>query len=129
MSKDKKHIVKPVTGGETMTKELKKALDEVCSMKEPSIEKILRKYGYKYEADRMKELVAAYEKAYPEKVDPENTEVEMKFRNFYRCPYCTTEWEDVWDSMCDDECSACGTKNISPYQSEDLKTGEMIVYK
>jgi len=103
-----------------MTEEFKKALDEVCSMKEPSVEKLLRKYGFGYEADKVKELVTAYERAYPEKVDPENTEVEMKFRNFYRCPYCSTEWEDVWDSTCEDDCPSCGKRHIKPYESEDI---------
>jgi hypothetical protein len=106
-----------------MTEELKKALEEVCSMKEPFVEKILRKYGFGYEADKIKELVTTYEKDYPEKVDPLNKEVEMNFRNFYRCPYCSTEWEDVWDSMCDDDCPACEERHISPYKSEDIKDG------
>jgi len=44
---------------------------------------------------------------------------EMRFRNFYKCPDCGTDWEDVWDSTCDDSCPACGARNISPYKSED----------
>ena len=102
-----------------MTKELKKALDEVCSMKEPSIEYLLLKYAYKFEANAMKTLVEAYEKEF--KVKKEDTkEVEYKFRNFYRCPYCGTEWQDVWDATCDDDCPNCGERHISPYTSEDV---------
>lgn len=47
-------------------------------------------------------------------------EVQLKFRNFYRCPQCETEWEDEWDSTCDDDCPACGMRHISPYKSEDI---------
>jgi rubrerythrin len=43
-----------------------------------------------------------------------------RFRNFYRCPRCGHEWQDEWDSMCDDQCPACHLKSISPYRSEDL---------
>jgi rubrerythrin len=46
-------------------------------------------------------------------------DLEMCFRNFYKCPDCGTDWEDVWDSTCDDSCPACGARNISPYESED----------
>ena len=52
---------------------------------------------------------------------PESTEPEMNFRNFYR--HCGEEWDDCWDSTCDDECPVCG-KAISPYKSEDLEEGE-----
>lgn len=46
--------------------------------------------------------------------------VEMRFRNFYRCPSCGHEWQDEWDSMCDDQCPQCHLKGVSPYRSEDL---------
>lgn len=55
-------------------------------------------------------------------------EVIPKFRNFYRCPQCETEWEDEWDSTCDDDCPACGCRHISPYQSEDIETEEVEVH-
>jgi uncharacterized protein with PIN domain len=48
-------------------------------------------------------------------------EPEMKFHNFYRCPECGTEWDDCWDSMCNDECPECGIKDIEPYRSEELE--------
>jgi predicted nucleic acid-binding Zn-ribbon protein len=48
-------------------------------------------------------------------------DIEYKFINYYECPDCHTMWDDVWDSMCDDECPNCGTRNISPYKSEDVK--------
>lgn len=103
-----------------MTKELKKALEELCSMKAPSIEYLLLKNGYKYEAGKVKELVTAYENSLPKSKKNKVEEVEYKFRNFYRCPYCGTEWEDVWDSTCDDDCPACGERHIEPYKSEDV---------
>ena len=30
-------------------------------------------------------------------------EVEIRWRNFYRCPRCGHEWEDCWDCQCDDD--------------------------
>lgn len=45
---------------------------------------------------------------------------EILFCNFYKCPDCQCEWEDTWDSQCDDECPECG-KPITPYKSEDIE--------
>jgi len=42
------------------------------------------------------------------------------FLNQYICPHCGEFWDDTWDSMVDDECSFCGTKNISPVKSEKI---------
>lgn len=42
----------------------------------------------------------------------------MKYRNFYLC--CDTEWQDEWDSTCNDRCPVCN-KEIAPYKSEDIK--------
>jgi rubrerythrin len=47
-------------------------------------------------------------------------EVDMRFRNYYKCPVCKTKWHDDWDSMCDDECPTCGA-TISPYKSKDMR--------
>ncbi len=47
--------------------------------------------------------------------------VELKFRNFYRD--CGQEWEDEWDSMCNDRCPVCN-KEIEPYRSEDISRDE-----
>jgi len=41
------------------------------------------------------------------------------FRNFYRCYECGHEWTDVWSATCDDDCSQCGARHMSPYKSED----------
>lgn len=30
------------------------------------------------------------------------------------------EWDDVWDCACNDQCPACGTKDIEPYESEEV---------
>ena len=40
----------------------------------------------------------------------------VRFLNQYRCPYCQTEWEDVWDCACNDRCPDCN-KEIEPYES------------
>ena len=37
----------------------------------------------------------------------------------YRCPKCGHEWEDTWDSQCDDDCPECENRHISPYESEE----------
>jgi len=39
------------------------------------------------------------------------------WRNFYLCPDCDVEWEDVWDCQCNDRCPSCN-KEIQPYKSE-----------
>jgi hypothetical protein len=44
--------------------------------------------------------------------------VKMKYQNFYK--HCNTEWDDTWDSMCNDECPVCGEKDIEPYKSEEI---------
>ncbi len=40
----------------------------------------------------------------------------VRYLNQYRCPYCQTEWEDVWDCGCNDCCPDCN-KEIEPYES------------
>jgi hypothetical protein len=42
------------------------------------------------------------------------------YRNFYHCTHCNTSWEDERSRCCDDECPNCGSRNRSPYASEDL---------
>jgi hypothetical protein len=46
-------------------------------------------------------------------------DVVLRFRNYYKCVECGNEWEDEWDSTCDDECPNCGTI-MTPYESEDI---------
>jgi rubrerythrin len=41
--------------------------------------------------------------------------------NYYECPQCGTTWEDEWDCACNDTCPACGTREIEPHHSEELK--------
>ena len=50
----------------------------------------------------------------------QDANVELNWRNFYRCPRCGHEWEDCWDCQCDDDCPNCGCRHISPYESEDI---------
>ncbi|WP_254786699.1 hypothetical protein [Methylomonas sp. LWB] len=40
----------------------------------------------------------------------------VRYLNQYRCPYCQTEWEDVWDCGCNDRYPGCN-KEIEPYES------------
>lgn len=51
--------------------------------------------------------------------EPKEGDETLTFRNYYRCPDCGHEWEDVWDGQPDDDCPNCGTRHISPYTSED----------
>lgn len=44
----------------------------------------------------------------------------VRYLNQYRCPYCQTEWEDVWDCGCNDRCPDCN-KEIEPYESALLE--------
>jgi hypothetical protein len=46
------------------------------------------------------------------------------FRNFYRCAACGHEWIDVWSAACDDDCSRCGARHMSPVKSEDVEAGD-----
>lgn len=32
----------------------------------------------------------------------------IEYINEYHCPDCNTDWTDLWDCMCDDECPECG---------------------
>ena len=45
-----------------MSKELKNALKLLAQMHAPSVEEILRKRGFPYEADIVKQVVMAFEK-------------------------------------------------------------------
>lgn len=47
------------------------------------------------------------------------------YRNHYHCGDCNQCWADEWSCCCDDECPACGSRNWSPLESEDLT--EIIV--
>jgi hypothetical protein len=40
--------------------------------------------------------------------------------NKYKCRHCSHFWADVYDNMVDMECPQCGTKDISPYTSEEV---------
>jgi hypothetical protein len=42
------------------------------------------------------------------------------FLNFYRCARCKQIWIDQWSCMCDDECTHCGARDMSPFDSENL---------
>lgn len=48
----------------------------------------------------------------------------VRYLNQYRCPYCQTEWDDVWDCGCNDRCPDCN-KEIEPYESA-LIDGESV---
>lgn len=52
---------------------------------------------------------------------PDCTKKPNSFINHYKCPRCGNEWQDEWESTCDDECGNCGMRNISPTHSEDAK--------
>jgi DNA-directed RNA polymerase subunit RPC12/RpoP len=47
-------------------------------------------------------------------------DVPKKFHNFYKCSECATEWEDEWDSACNDRCPKCNAE-IEPTRSEEIK--------
>ena len=42
------------------------------------------------------------------------------FRNYYECYRCEAAWEDEWSSIVDDECPACGARNVSAADTDDL---------
>lgn len=49
--------------------------------------------------------------------------IEDRFRNYYNCDSCDTEWTDEWSCGCDDECPSCGL-SMSPYDSVNLDDEE-----
>ena len=58
-------------------------------------------------------------------VSHSHSEIEgVRYLNQYRCPYCKTEWEDVWDCGCNDRCPDCN-KEIEPYEIA-LTDGESV---
>jgi hypothetical protein len=42
------------------------------------------------------------------------------FRNRYECEDCGCKWTDEWPAACDDDCPDCGSRHMSPYESDDL---------
>jgi hypothetical protein len=42
------------------------------------------------------------------------------YENHYACPDCCEEWNDVWDSGCNDDCPNCGSRDISPIESVQI---------
>lgn len=42
------------------------------------------------------------------------------YLNHYRCGDCGAHWSNEWSCCCDDECDRCGSRDWSPYRSEDL---------
>jgi hypothetical protein len=50
--------------------------------------------------------------------------MEQVYRNFYECP-CGNEWEDEWDSMCDDRCPVCDTP-CSPSDSIEISDNKEV---
>ena len=42
------------------------------------------------------------------------------FLNHYKCARCSTSWSDPWSSTCDDDCTRCGARHMSPEISDDL---------
>lgn len=44
----------------------------------------------------------------------------QRWRNYYQCPDCGAEWEDVWTAQSNDTCPGCGAGEIEPYTSEEI---------
>lgn len=42
-----------------------------------------------------------------------------EYMNYYRCPDCKVEWDDVWTCTCNDKCPECN-KEIEPIKSEEI---------
>lgn len=49
----------------------------------------------------------------------------MLYKNYYSCPKCGEDWEDVWDCMCDDRCPnpICRIP-CTPIKSKKIKEGD-----
>lgn len=46
------------------------------------------------------------------------------YLNEYTCPSCSHEWEDHWDSGCNDTCPECGLREITPVNSTKVSEGD-----
>jgi hypothetical protein len=44
------------------------------------------------------------------------------FLNLYKCDRCRRRWADEWSCMCDDTCPRCASRDMTPYENEDLTT-------
>lgn len=75
--------------------------------------------GVTYENGRWIEVCPACGKTHLVEDEKAEDAEPANFRNFYACPKCGHEWEDVWSATCDDDCPACGARHISPARSED----------
>lgn len=53
--------------------------------------------------------------------------VEMIYQNHFFCPVDGAQWDDEWDSMCNDRCPECDAE-IEPYLSVDLRDGSEVVH-
>ena len=42
-------------------------------------------------------------------------------KSYYICPDCEHEWDDVWDSACNDSCPECHANDIEPSDYEELE--------
>lgn len=57
------------------------------------------------------------------------------YLNHYHCGDCGTAWGDEWSCCCDDECPECGSRDWSPFKSDDLteivceEDGAFVVYR
>ena len=58
-----------------VTARLYNALVEVAKLRHPSVAEILRRRGFEYEADRIDELVAAFDEMKPEGLDTESRDI------------------------------------------------------
>lgn len=47
----------------------------------------------------------------------------LLYRNYYECDDCGEQWEDEWDSTCDDPCPKCEVP-YSPMRSENVSAGD-----
>lgn len=76
--------------------------------------------GVKYENGRWIEVCPSCSKLHLVEDEKEEDAEPSNFRNFYKCPNCGCEWEDVWTATCDDGCPQCGERHVSPTHSEDV---------
>lgn len=48
----------------------------------------------------------------------------MQYLSSYECPNCGHEWQETWECACNDQCPECGTKDIEPYEYDEVKENE-----
>ena len=75
--------------------------------------------GLKGDLDAYAGSAAELENGSSGQVENGESSVEPLLLNTYQCPQCGQTWNDTWSCAADDDCPHCGTRHVSPIDSEE----------